>query len=154
VRKTAIIGISVLLAAIGILLAANLIVNGQGPASPAASPMRCCDMRCCESSANAAQEGDAQSGDDQSATQPATSPASEPTEPAFANIKCPIMRQRINPKRVTPDLVADFHGKKVAFCCGGCKPIWNNLSEADKQAKLDAANKDSSSRPASSQSAQ
>jgi len=146
VRKTAIIGIGVILAAIGILLAINWSGNGEGPAGPAASPVGY------ESSADAAQEGDGQVGDDQSATQATTSPAPEPTE--FANIKCPIMRQRINPKRVTPDLVVDFHGKKVAFCCGGCKPIWNSLSEADKQAKLDAANKDSSSRPASSQSAQ
>ena len=146
-RKTAIIGIGVLLTACGILLAINWwFSSGQGPAGQADSPIGY------ESPAGAAQEGDDQAEDDQSTTQPATSAASEPAE--FANVKCPIMRQRINPKRVTPDLVADFHGKKVAFCCGGCKPIWNGLSDADKQAKLDAANKESSSRPASSQSAQ
>jgi hypothetical protein len=141
VRKTAIIGVAALLAVIGILLATNWTSNDAGPAGQVASPIGY------ESSAEAAQEGE-----DEIATQVATSPASGPAE--FANIKCPIMRQRINPKHITPDLVVDFHGKKVAFCCGGCKPIWNSLSDADKQAKLDAANKDGSTRPASSQASQ
>jgi len=64
----------------------------------------------------------------------ATAPHSE-----FANSRCPIMGQRIDPRRVTPELGSLYKGQKVAFCCEGCKPIWEKLTDAEKQAKLDAA---------------
>jgi hypothetical protein len=58
---------------------------------------------------------------------------------AFANTKCPMMGSRIDASKVTPALTREFKGQKVAFCCGGCPAAWDKLSDAEKQAKLDAA---------------
>ena len=64
---------------------------------------------------------------------PTTAPAQ------FANTKCPIMTgNTIDPAKVTPALTREFKGMKVAFCCGGCPPQWDKLSDQEKQAKLDA----------------
>ena len=60
----------------------------------------------------------------------------------FVNLRCPIMGRDIDPKSVTPDLIAEFRGGKVAFCCAACPPIWNKLTDAEKQAKLAAASSD------------
>ncbi len=54
----------------------------------------------------------------------------------FANAKCPIMGSVINPEKITDDLVRDFNGEKVALCCAGCPEKWDNLSDAEKTAKL------------------
>jgi hypothetical protein len=58
------------------------------------------------------------------------------TKPEFANTKCPIMGSPINPDKVAKDLIRDYKGQKVAFCCGGCPQSWDKLSAAKKQAKL------------------
>lgn len=57
-------------------------------------------------------------------------------KPAFVNTKCPMMGGTIQPEKVTPALTREFNGQKVAFCCGGCPDMWDNLSDAQKQAKL------------------
>ena len=57
-------------------------------------------------------------------------------ETAWANAVCPMMGSPIDLKKVTPELVRVFEGKKVAFCCGGCPAAWDKLSEAQKRAKL------------------
>ena len=57
----------------------------------------------------------------------------------FANVKCPIMGGAIQPEKVKPELVRQFEGEKVGFCCSGCIPAWEKLSANDKAAKLDAA---------------
>ena len=57
-------------------------------------------------------------------------------KPEFANTKCPIMGSPINPEKVSDDLVRDFKGQKVAFCCGGCPATWDKLSDAEKESKL------------------
>ncbi|MCE5327022.1 MAG: hypothetical protein LLG01_11485 [Planctomycetaceae bacterium] len=64
-----------------------------------------------------------------------------PTEAksAFANTKCPMMGSKIDASKVTPALTREFKGQKVAFCCGGCPAAWDKLTDAQKQAKLDAA---------------
>ncbi len=58
----------------------------------------------------------------------------------YANTKCPIMLSSvIDPGKVTAALVKDFKGEKVALCCGQCPPKWDELSDAEKTAKLAAA---------------
>ena len=72
----------------------------------------------------------------------ADQPAQSGTESApaqFANTRCPIMGNAITPADVTDDLVRDYKGQKVAFCCGGCPVAWDKLSDAEKDAKLAAA---------------
>ena len=68
-------------------------------------------------------------------TQPSTS--SQPAK--FANVRCPIMGSPINPDKVPANLTREYKGQKVAFCCGGCPPAWDKLSDAEKDAKLKAA---------------
>ena len=58
------------------------------------------------------------------------------TRPAFVNVKCPIMGGAIDPAKVKPELVREFAGGKVAFCCAGCLGPWDKLSDKDKAAKL------------------
>lgn len=66
----------------------------------------------------------------------ATAPA---TAPAYANTKCPIQGNVINPAKVTPELTREYKGQKVAFCCGGCPAAWDKLTDAEKDGKLKAA---------------
>lgn len=41
---------------------------------------------------------------------------------------------------VNPDVpAADFKGQKVGFCCKGCVPKWNKMTDAQKDAALAAA---------------
>ena len=58
--------------------------------------------------------------------------------PQFANTKCPIMGHPINPKNVPDNLIREYKGQKVGFCCAGCPERWDALSEAQKEAKLKA----------------
>ena len=57
-------------------------------------------------------------------------------KPKFANISCPIMGSPINPDKVAENLIRDYKGQKVAFCCGGCPGQWDKLTDAEKDAKL------------------
>lgn len=57
----------------------------------------------------------------------------------YANTRCPIMNNPIDPTDVPPALVREYKGKKVAFCCGGCPAQWDKLTDAEKDAKLEAA---------------
>ncbi|MDP6543182.1 MAG: hypothetical protein QGH60_04270 [Phycisphaerae bacterium] len=57
---------------------------------------------------------------------------------ATVNGKCPVMGGTFNQAKVAPELVRDFSGKKVGFCCAGCLPKWDALSDEDKTAKLAA----------------
>jgi len=61
-------------------------------------------------------------------------------KPKFANTVCPIMGAPINPNKVAANLVREYQGQKVAFCCAGCPAAWDQLSEADKTAKLKQVN--------------
>jgi len=55
----------------------------------------------------------------------------------FVNSLCPIMGSKIDPAKVPADLVREFKGQKVAFCCSGCTVVWDKLSDEERQAKLD-----------------
>ena len=57
-------------------------------------------------------------------------------KPKFANARCPVMGSAINPEKVGKNLVRDYKGQKVAFCCGGCPRAWDRLTDAQKDAKL------------------
>ena len=46
------------------------------------------------------------------------------------------MGNPIEPKEVEASLVKDFNGKKVAFCCPPCLEEWDELTGAEKTAKL------------------
>lgn len=56
--------------------------------------------------------------------------------PKFVNNKCPIMGTTIEPENVTEDLIREYKGQKVAFCCKMCPAEWDKLSDAEKEAKL------------------
>lgn len=55
---------------------------------------------------------------------------------SLINSACPIMGSPINAQKVTPNLVREYKGQKVAFCCPGCPAQWDKLSDSKKQAKL------------------
>jgi hypothetical protein len=52
------------------------------------------------------------------------------------NAKCPIMGNPIDPTAVPANLVREFDGHKIGFCCAACPEAWDKLSDAEKTAKL------------------
>ena len=56
--------------------------------------------------------------------------------PAFANVRCPMMGAPIDPKNVPAGLTRPHKGRTVAFCCAGCPKAWDNLPQAEKDARL------------------
>jgi len=58
---------------------------------------------------------------------------------AVVNSRCPIMGGTIDPAKVPANLIVEFDGKKVGFCCAACLPTWNKLDDAKKKEKLDKA---------------
>ncbi|MCY2929079.1 MAG: hypothetical protein NTV86_06215 [Planctomycetota bacterium] len=67
---------------------------------------------------------------------PAATPDGKPL--TFANARCPIMGNPIDPAKVPASLIRDYKGEKVAFCCGGCPGAWDMLPASQKDAKLAA----------------
>ena len=57
-------------------------------------------------------------------------------KPKFANVRCPIMNAPIKPDKVTKNLVREYKGQKIAFCCAGCPAAWDKLTDKEKDAKL------------------
>ena len=57
------------------------------------------------------------------------------------NSRCPMTGNKIDPKNVPANLTTEWKGKKIGFCCPGCPPQWDKLSNKHKQQKLDAAMK-------------
>ena len=64
-------------------------------------------------------------------------------QPSFVNATCPIMGSKINPAKITDDLIREYKGQKVAFCCAGCPAAWDKLSSTKKEAKLIASKHES-----------
>jgi hypothetical protein len=56
------------------------------------------------------------------------------------------MGSPINPEKVTKNLIRDYKGQKVAFCCAGCPATWDKLTGAQKQGKLARAKSDPSNK--------
>lgn len=68
----------------------------------------------------------------------ATSPVQ--TAPAGAvNVRCPISDNEIEAAKVSENLTRRFKGQKVGFCCPKCSQAWDKLTDAEKQAELDAS---------------
>jgi hypothetical protein len=57
----------------------------------------------------------------------------------IVNSKCPILGTKLDPAKVPDSLIREYKGQKVGFCCDGCPPAWDKLSDAEKDAKLKAA---------------
>lgn len=49
------------------------------------------------------------------------------------NGQCPVMPQDDASASTT---LVDYKGQKVAFCCPGCVPKWNKMTEAQKDQAL------------------
>jgi hypothetical protein len=77
-------------------------------------------------------------------------PASAPTATAPAakavNTVCPIEGGKVDPAKVPAELTREFKGQKVGFCCPDCLPVWDKLSDAEKEAKLAAVVKPAASK--------
>ena len=58
------------------------------------------------------------------------------TKPVFANVRCPIMGSTIAADKVTKELIREYKGRKIAFCCRGCPAVWDKLADAEKSDKL------------------
>lgn len=64
--------------------------------------------------------------------------AEAPPAGKFANARCPIMGSPIDAAKVPENLTRQYKGMNVAFCCGGCPAAWDKLTDAEKDAKLEA----------------
>ncbi len=65
------------------------------------------------------------------------SPKASSSSPSpYVNTRCPIMGTDIDPANVPANLVREYKGQKVAFCCGGCPAAWDKLSDSEKDEKL------------------
>lgn len=71
---------------------------------------------------------------------PANGPTTAPADDSkVVNARCPIMGSKLDPANVPASLTRTFNGQKVGFCCGGCPPKWDKLSDEQKAEKLKAA---------------
>jgi hypothetical protein len=55
----------------------------------------------------------------------------------MVNSRCPMMPD--HPLGGKKMVTTAYNGKTVGFCCAGCVPEWNKLSDAEKQARLVAS---------------
>lgn len=56
----------------------------------------------------------------------------------FVNANCPMMGDPVE----ADSAVTEWNGKKVGYCCDGCKGKFEALSDAEKTAKLKATGTD------------
>jgi hypothetical protein len=52
------------------------------------------------------------------------------------NTRCPIMGGKVDPEDTPEKLTRRFKGQTVGFCCGACPAKWDELSEKQKEKKL------------------
>jgi len=57
----------------------------------------------------------------------------------IANVRCPIMGNKINLVKLTAKSTITYKGKTLGVCCPGCIQSWNKLSAAEKEAKFQAS---------------
>ena len=48
------------------------------------------------------------------------------------------MHSPIDPEAVTDDLVREYHGQRVAFCCSQCVVRWDQITDEEKDELLSA----------------
>ena len=73
---------------------------------------------------------------DETVSEPTVTDPVEATAVSFANTKCPIMGGK-----PSAELIAEYQGKTIGFCCEGCPEKWAALSadeQEEKFAKVDA----------------
>ena len=67
----------------------------------------------------------------------ADAPASEDVKrPAVVNVRCPIMNNPVDPKKVPDTLYRKYKGQGIGFCCPGCPAAWDALTDSQKAEKL------------------
>ncbi len=66
----------------------------------------------------------------------ATAAAAATAALQVVNTKCPIMGGDINTAELTAELVKDWNGQKVGFCCPPCLEEWDELSDEQKAERL------------------
>ncbi len=54
----------------------------------------------------------------------------------LANTKCPIMGNPVKAEDTPPELIRDWNGKKVGFCCPPCLEDWAEMTDAERAEKL------------------
>ncbi len=53
-----------------------------------------------------------------------------------ANKRCPITGKTIDVMNEPENLTCMYKGMKIGFCCPACPPVWDRLTDAEKDAKL------------------
>jgi hypothetical protein len=56
---------------------------------------------------------------------------------ALVNSRCPMTGNAINANDISRDMTANFDGQTVGFCCAQCVSEWEQLSDEEKQDRLD-----------------
>lgn len=78
--------------------------------------------------------GCGESADPASVVAPAAAAATAALQ--VVNAKCPIMGGDINAADLTAELVREWNGQKVGFCCPPCLEEWDELSDEQKAERL------------------
>jgi len=53
------------------------------------------------------------------------------------NVSCPISGKTIDRMKLPDNQTRMYKGMKIGFCCPACPPVWDKLSDAEKDAKLE-----------------
>jgi hypothetical protein len=54
----------------------------------------------------------------------------------LANTKCPVMGNPVAAEETPPELIREWNGKKVGFCCPPCLEDWAEMTDAERAEKL------------------
>jgi YHS domain-containing protein len=54
--------------------------------------------------------------------------------PDVKNVSCPIMKEKV--AKPSAKMSSAYKGKTFYFCCGGCKPTFDKMSDKDKVALM------------------
>ncbi|MFM8474271.1 MAG: hypothetical protein ACKOEO_00545 [Planctomycetaceae bacterium] len=54
----------------------------------------------------------------------------------LANTKCPVMGNPVKAEETPPELIREWNGKKVGFCCPPCLEDWAEMTDAERAEKL------------------
>jgi hypothetical protein len=57
----------------------------------------------------------------------------------IANSKCPLMGTPLSKENYPNKLIREYKGMKIGVCCPECLPMWDKLTDEEKDAKLKAA---------------
>ena len=63
--------------------------------------------------------------------------ATKTKRPALVNSRCPITGNAINTNNISSDMTANFQGQNIGFCSAQCVSEWEQISDEEKQDRLD-----------------